>query len=63
MLLLNTVMCVIAEKKLQLNSASLYVVVIFVIGGILIGGGPGPLTPFLATPMARGIVAFRRPNV
>ena len=32
-------MCVIAEKKLQLNSASLYVVVIFIIGGILIGGG------------------------
>ena len=39
-------MCVIAEKKLQLNSASLYVVVIFIIGGILIGeGGPGPLGP------------------
>ena len=34
-------MCVIAEKKMQLNSASLYVVVIFIIGGILIGG-PGP---------------------
>ena len=32
-------MCVIAEKKMQLNSASLYVVVIFIIGGILIGGG------------------------
>ena len=42
MLLLITVMCVIAEKKLQLNSASQYVVVIFIIGGILIGGGPGP---------------------
>ena len=44
MLLLITVMCVIAEKKLQLYSASLYVVVIFIIGGILIGGAgpPGP---------------------
>ena len=41
MLLLITVMCAIAEKKLQLNSASLYVVVIFIIGGILIGGGGG----------------------
>ena len=50
MLLLITVVCVIAEKKLQLNSASLYVVVIFIIGGILIGGGAGPLPP-LATPM------------
>ena len=38
-------MCVIAEKKLQLNSASLYVVVISIIGGILIGGGPGPPEP------------------
>ena len=49
MLLLITVMCVIAEKKqkkLQLNSASLYVVVIFIIGGILIGGrGAGPSGP------------------
>ena len=45
MLLLITVMCVIAEKKLQLNSASLYVVVIFIIGGILIGGSPGSLAP------------------
>ena len=48
-------MCVIAEKKLQLNSAGLYVVVIFIIGGILIGGGgAGPL----ATPMlgqAKGV--------
>ena len=43
-------MCVIAEKKLQLNSASLYVVVIFIIGGILFGGGPAPPPP-LATPM------------
>ena len=52
MLLSITVMCVIAEKKLQLNSASLYVVVIFIIGGILIGGDPGPLAPLpLATPM------------
>ena len=52
MLLLITVMCVIAEKKLQLNSASLYVVVIFIIGGILIEGVPGPLgPPPLATPM------------
>ena len=42
MLLLITVMYVIAEKKLHLNSARLYVVVIFIIGGILIGGGPGP---------------------
>ena len=50
MLLLITVMCVIAEKKLQLNSASLYVVVIFIIGGILIGG-LGPPGPPLATPM------------
>ena len=38
-------MCVIAEKKLQLNSASLYVVVIFIIGGILIGGARAPLAP------------------
>ena len=38
-------MSVIAEKKLQLNSASLYFVVIFIIGGILIGGCPGPLGP------------------
>ena len=45
MSLLNTVMCVIAEKKLQLNSISLYVVVIFIIGGILIGGGAGPPAP------------------
>ena len=45
-------MYVIAEKKLQLNSASLYVVVIFIIGGILIGGGgPGRLGLSLATPM------------
>ena len=44
-------MCVIAEKKLQLNSASLYVVVIFIIGGILIGGGR---LPPLATPMVLG---------
>ena len=43
MLLLITVMCVIAEKKLQRNRAGLYVVVIFIIGGILIGGGAGPL--------------------
>ena len=45
MLLLITVMCVIAEKKkLQLNIALAYVVVIFIIGGILIGGvrHPGP---------------------
>ena len=45
MLLLITVMCVIAEKKLQLNSASLYVVVIFIIGGILIGGARAPWPP------------------
>ena len=51
MLLLITVMCVIAEKKLQLSSARLYVVVIFMIGGILIEGGPGPLGPPLATPI------------
>ena len=38
-------MCVIAEKKLQLNSASLYAVVIFIIGGILIGGGRAPWAP------------------
>ena len=56
MLLLITVMCVIAEKKLQVNSASLYVVVIFIIGGILIGGGPGPLGPSLATPMCQSAV-------
>ena len=49
MLLLITVMYIITEKKLQLNSASLYVVVIFIIGGILIGGAP--LGPPLATPM------------
>ena len=45
LLLIITVMCVIAEKKLQLNIASLYVVVIFIIGGILIEGGPGTLGP------------------
>ena len=38
-------MCVIAEKKLQLNSASLFIVVIFIIGGILIGGGGAPWAP------------------
>ena len=38
-------MCVIAEKKLQLNRASLYVVVIFIIGGILIGGARAPWAP------------------
>ena len=45
MLLLITVMCVIAEKKRQLNSARLYVVVIFIIGGILIGGARAPWAP------------------
>ena len=45
MLLLITITCVIAEKKLQLNSASLYVVVIFIIGGILIGGARAPWAP------------------
>ena len=48
-------MCVIAEKKLQLNSARLHVVVIFIIGGILIGGSLGPLGPPLATPIQAGI--------
>ena len=43
-------MYVIAEKKLQLNSASLRCRN-FVIGGILIWGGPGPKGPPLATPM------------
>ena len=57
MLLLLTVMCVIAEKKMQLNSASLYVVVIFINGGILIGRGPGPP---LATPMPPTSYTLRR---
>ena len=41
-------MCVITEKKLQLNIARLYCHNFFIIGGILIVGGraPGP-TPWL----------------
>ena len=50
MLLLITITCVIAEKKLQLNSASLYVVVIFIIGGILIGGARAPRAPWAPPP-------------
>ena len=59
MLLLITVMRVIAEKKLQLNSASLYVVVIFIIGGILIGGG-GPPGPPLGYAYARSISSAQK---
>ena len=63
MLLLITVMCVIAEKKLQLNSASLYVVVIFIIGGILIGGARAPslATPMLLIPAAGTVIHLRDP--
>ena len=45
MLLLITVMCVIAEIKLQLKIARLCCHNFFVIGGILIGGGRAPWAP------------------
>ena len=57
-------MCVIAEKKkLQLNSTSLYVVVIFIIGGILIGGAQAPWAPPppLVTPMILPWICYQRP--
>ena len=46
-LLLITVMCVITEKKLQLNIARLccHNFLSLVVSGILIAGGPGPLAP------------------
>ena len=47
-LLLIIVMCVITEKKMQLNIASLFCLNFFIIGGILIGGGrPPELPPWL----------------
>ena len=45
MLLLITVMCVIAEKKLQLSSASLRCCNFYRWSYFNWGGGPGPLGP------------------